>query len=118
MNHLNNVEYYGPVFRIRKRPRGSAAASARSRSEDGPARALPRSSPRTVIRGESPPSHTQLAFSIREFCEQHGISRAMFYILAKKGQAPRIMKVGGRTLVSIDAAAEWRRKMEQATSAL
>jgi len=51
--------------------------------------------------------------SIAEFCEQHGISRSMFYLLRGQGKAPRVMKVGRRTLVSAEAAAEWRKKMEQ-----
>ena len=54
-----------------------------------------------------------LAFSIPEFCRRHGISRAHFYNLSKSGQGPALMRVGRRTLVSAEAAAEWRRRMEQ-----
>jgi predicted DNA-binding transcriptional regulator AlpA len=52
------------------------------------------------------------AFSVDQFCKRHGICRAHFYNLAKAGRAPRIMKVGSRTLISREAAAEWRRQME------
>ena len=52
------------------------------------------------------------SFSIKEFCELHAISRSFFYLLREKGEAPRLMKVGRRTLVSAEAAAEWRRNME------
>jgi hypothetical protein len=52
------------------------------------------------------------AFSIDEFCAGHGISRAMFYVLKKTGKAPVEMKVGTRVLISIEAAAAWRRQME------
>jgi hypothetical protein len=52
------------------------------------------------------------AFSVTEFCDEHGISRALFYLLQARGSGPRIMKVGRRTLVSVEAAREWRRAME------
>ncbi len=52
------------------------------------------------------------AFSINEFCEQHGICRATFYNLRKVGRGPRVMRVGGRTLISVEAATEWRAGME------
>ena len=55
-----------------------------------------------------------LAFSIPEFCRRHGISRAHFYNLSKSGGAPTVMRVGRRTLISAEAAAEWRRRMEDA----
>ena len=54
----------------------------------------------------------RLAMSIPEFCSAHRISRALFYILQRTGRGPRIMRVGRRTLVSAEAAAEWRRRME------
>jgi hypothetical protein len=54
-----------------------------------------------------------LAFSIPEFCRRHGISRAHFYNVSKNGHGPALMRVGRRTLISAEAAAEWRRRMEQ-----
>jgi predicted DNA-binding transcriptional regulator AlpA len=54
-----------------------------------------------------------LAFSIPEFCRRHGISRAHFYNLWKSGEAPTVMRVGRRTLVSAEAAAKWRMRMEE-----
>ena len=56
------------------------------------------------------------SFSIQEFCKLHDISRSLFYVLREKGEAPRVMKVGRRTLISVEAAAEWRKNMEQVTS--
>jgi excisionase family DNA binding protein len=50
--------------------------------------------------------------SVAEFCRQHGISRGLFYNLLREGRAPRVMKVGRRTLISYEAAEEWRRKLE------
>jgi predicted DNA-binding transcriptional regulator AlpA len=52
------------------------------------------------------------AFSIDEFCTEHNISRATYYNLIKVGKAPQQMKVGARRLISIEAAAAWRRQME------
>jgi len=52
--------------------------------------------------------------SIDSFCSRNGISRSMFYKLLRAGTAPQTMKVGTRTLISAEAAAEWRRRMEQA----
>jgi predicted DNA-binding transcriptional regulator AlpA len=55
------------------------------------------------------------AFSIPEFCQRHGISRSAFYKAIDAGQAPRLMRLGSRILVSREAAAEWRREREQAS---
>ena len=55
---------------------------------------------------------TRQAYTVEEFCEAHRISRAMFYVLQAQNQGPRIMKVGRRTLISEDAAREWRARME------
>lgn len=53
------------------------------------------------------------AFSVDEFCAAHTITKPLFYKLVKNGQGPRIMKAGTRTLISIEAAADWRRAMEE-----
>ena len=57
----------------------------------------------------------QLAFSIPAFCQAHGFSRSGFYNLPED-QRPRIMRVGGRTLITQESAAEWRRRMENKTA--
>lgn len=57
---------------------------------------------------------SRLVWTIDEFCQSHGISRATFYNLRKRGAAPRVMKVGARTLISDEAAANWREHMEKA----
>jgi hypothetical protein len=54
----------------------------------------------------------QLAFSIEEFCKNHGVSRGTYYNLRKAGLAPTEMRVFSRHLISTEAAAEWRRKRE------
>ncbi|MGB5185476.1 MAG: hypothetical protein WBO12_25295 [Xanthobacteraceae bacterium] len=57
------------------------------------------------------------AFTIDEFCHAHDLSRAFFYHLRKDGKGPRMMKVGARRLISIEAAADWRRQMEAEAAA-
>jgi hypothetical protein len=52
---------------------------------------------------------------IHTFVEEHAISRSLLYRLWSEGRGPRITKVHGRTLISAEAAADWRREMEQAT---
>lgn len=53
------------------------------------------------------------ALTVDEFARQHSISRGYVYKLIAEGRGPRLMKVGRRTLVSREAAEEWRRQMEQ-----
>jgi excisionase family DNA binding protein len=60
---------------------------------------------------------TKQAWTIDEFCQSHGISRATFYNLLKRGAAPRCMLVGARRLISEAAAAEWRERMEDTAGA-
>lgn len=57
------------------------------------------------------------ALSVEAFCQVHAISRSSFYELKREGLAPRVMKIGRRTLISAEAAADWRRAMEKATAA-
>jgi hypothetical protein len=55
-----------------------------------------------------------LAFSIKQFCALHGISLDFYFKLARRGLGPRVMWVGARTLISIEAAADWRAERERA----
>jgi excisionase family DNA binding protein len=52
------------------------------------------------------------AYTIDEWCRRHRLSRATFYNLLRRGEAPRVMKVGIRTLISREASDEWRRRLE------
>jgi excisionase family DNA binding protein len=54
------------------------------------------------------------ALTVEAFCRSYGIGRSTAYKLIKEGLGPRTMKVGRRTLISIEAADEWRRRMEDA----
>ena len=53
-------------------------------------------------------------YSVNEFCHEHGISRGLFYRLLREGGGPRVIKAGRRTLISREAAEDWRRRMETA----
>jgi hypothetical protein len=53
-----------------------------------------------------------LVFSIGEFCSSHRISTDFYFKLQRQGLGPTTMKVGGRTLISQEAAADWRRARE------
>jgi len=57
----------------------------------------------------------QQAFTITQFADAHHVSRTHVYELIKQGKGPRLMKLGRRTLVSVEAAADWRRQIEQET---
>jgi hypothetical protein len=59
------------------------------------------------------PAGTNIAaYSILEFCDAHGISTRMYYVLRKRKEAPREMKIGRRVLISQEAAAAWRAERE------
>lgn len=58
------------------------------------------------------------AYSVAEFCSAHGITKVTFYKSMKEGSGPRIMKVGTRTLISAEAAADWRRQCEEGAQIL
>ena len=63
-------------------------------------------------RGSRPSPSLQ---SVPEFCTDNGVSRSLFYRLVKEGRGPRLTKIARRTLVSSEAAAEWRARMERET---
>jgi len=56
------------------------------------------------------------AYSIPEFCQAHGFSRASYFNLKKMGKTPREMRVGARVLISREAAEQWRREREAETA--
>ena len=76
------------------------------------------SEPDSSISVKTPPIRgPPLAMSIRVFCALHGISEDMFYKMKREGWGPATMKVGSRTLISHEAAADWRREREEAAAA-
>jgi predicted DNA-binding transcriptional regulator AlpA len=69
----------------------------------------------TKGRNMTPTTPHRSAYSLTEFCVEHRISRTTLWQLCKAGKGPRMMKLGRRVLVSVEAAAEWRRQVEVAT---
>lgn len=55
-------------------------------------------------------------FDIRTFCDAHQLSRAFLYQLWSAGKGPQRTKIGRRTLISREAAREWRRQIQNETS--
>ena len=55
------------------------------------------------------------AYSVYEFCRAYRISRGLFYRLLQERRGPKIFKAGRRTLISAEAATEWRARMERET---
>jgi hypothetical protein len=82
---------------------------------DGPAAEASATPP--PIRGPPPLPAVRMAFSIPEFCKAFRISPDFYYKLKRRHQGPREMKVGKRTLISMEAANDWRIAREQATAA-
>jgi hypothetical protein len=73
---------------------------------------------RPGARRALPPVYELGAFSVFGFCVAHGLSKSAFYALRRAGEGPRIMKCGTRTLISVEAAAAWRRARERDPVAL
>jgi hypothetical protein len=58
------------------------------------------------------------AFSVAEFCKAHGdMSIGFFYVLQKRGEGPRTMKIGTRTMISLEEASRWRAEYTAKSSA-
>jgi len=80
----------------------------------------PRANNKAVVRKKKrhakplPPTEIY-ALSIEQFCRAHYFSVAAFYVLKKRGLTPPEMVLGGKHLISIEAAAEWRKRRTEAT---
>ena len=69
------------------------------------------------MKHQHPPVQLELmTYDIGAFCAAHGISADTYFRMQRRGEGPVIMKVGGRTLISVEAAAAWRRKREGAAA--
>ena len=77
--------------------------------------AEPKSARRAMLPPIRAPPVAPMAYSIRQFCEAHNISVDTYFRLQRAGLGPVTMKVGGRTLISVEAAAAWRRERELAS---
>jgi hypothetical protein len=48
--------------------------------------------------------------SIKEFCRRNNLSEPFYHKLQKQGLGPDVIRIGGRTLISEDAARAWRER--------
>jgi hypothetical protein len=55
------------------------------------------------------------AYSIVEFCRRNGFSVSFHHKLQRQGIGPKLMRLGARTLVTVEASDTWRREREAAT---
>jgi len=65
---------------------------------------------------QRPPPAFATAFTIAEFCRAHRMSQTHYYELKKSDQGPDEMVVGRRRIISIEAAARWRKAREAAAA--
>ena len=56
------------------------------------------------------------ADGVAEFCRRHDISRGFLYAEWRRGRGPRFMQAGDRRIISREAGADWRRKLESAAA--
>ena len=67
-----------------------------------------------LAKSESPPALA--AYTMEEFCKAHRLSRSKLYQLWDAGTGPRKMRIGSKVLISVEAAADWRRACEVAST--
>ena len=53
------------------------------------------------------------AYTVAEFLEVYKLSRSTFYRLLKSGEAPAVMRVRRKLLVSVDDAESWAKARVQ-----
>jgi len=56
-------------------------------------------------------------YTVEQFCRAHHVSRSKLYQLWNSGTGPRKMQIGSKILISVEAAADWRREREAASAA-
>jgi hypothetical protein len=107
-----------PVIVAAPRPADPAVVAATAgRLVPPPRTRTTRRRRRRAHRARDPPPDEDAdadAFSIAQFCRRHAISQSLYFTLQAAGLGPRTMKVGGRVLISREAARAWRRAREAA----
>ena len=55
------------------------------------------------------------AYTIQQFCDTHNLAVSTFFKIQKEGKGPRVYKAGRRVYISVEAASDWRKRMESET---
>lgn len=66
------------------------------------------------MRIDNTPEVIPETYTVETFCKSHNISRAFFYALRKQGKGPRVAKLGTRTIITREAASNWRAALDAA----
>lgn len=53
-------------------------------------------------------STSAVVFTVDEWCARYKFGRSFFYKLLREGRGPKIMKLGSRTLITVNSDNEWR----------
>ena len=79
--------------------------------------AAPQVTGRKITRqARAPPLLERAAYTIREFCDAHRISKSTYYNLRKQDLGPDEARVRDRVIITMEAAARWRKARERATA--
>ncbi len=60
----------------------------------------------------------QSSYSIQSWCDRHEFSRAYFYVLKARGEAPRTFDAGRCKRITPAADAEWMAEREAASASV
>ena len=51
-------------------------------------------------------------YTVKQFTQTYNLSRSTIYRLWRDGRGPRVLRVGRKVLITVEAAQEWARAME------
>jgi len=54
------------------------------------------------------PDKEPVVYTVEEFCEAHRISRTTFFRLRRESSGPKVKEIGGKLVISREAARAWR----------
>jgi hypothetical protein len=77
----------------------------------------PRKPQQRPQKRQSPVAQTAMAMSIDQWAASINVGRDVFYDLQKRGEAPEVITIGRRKLITLESAARWLRKQEAAVAA-
>lgn len=76
--------------------------------------AAPQVTGRKITRqAQAPTLLERAAYTIREFCQARRISKSTYYNLRKQALGPDEARVRDRVIITMEAAARWRRAREK-----